>query len=686
MKLTQLTENFVISNDEFEDYLNRSTEQLKQELESGKNARDAIHDLALTFSNQHNKSYEAYERMTDSLAARMHTLELGQPTSDMPAMDNPEMDPEAPSDMDMTPDEPMDMDTPDAEEMPDEQEMADYDAVMNNKEEGVEESQSTSLKDKEDYIAKKKALQDIQMGEMDEELKKEVMRRKAELEDQAKKMGIKEEPETTMSIPAREVPLAGDSIWDKEGNNPKSVKVSQIEVENPFEPGGFLDGDEDDGYRKISVTHDGPWTIYTDSGFAKAISKMVKMNVDFTEQGMQKDGLADMETTQPYGKMESEVREYRMGYSDADKLGRENASKIDNELRRTVADSGKDIRDVLPGDLDELRYKIAKKMGLVEAEENTYTVVHAKHGKEEIKAKTTYEAAKKYAEMKKLKGTSGVDAHLHTEESVMIEEGAMDTLKKIVADKQNMPVKFDDGQMKVDLFTASAVTQVYDKVNDANKEKIDNMLKTKAGMLKIADFAMGAMKEGRITIQNPLSDAYSYGKDAPGKGASLSGAISGGIKKVKDKVGQAKDKVDQTIDKAKNSKVGKAISDPKTQAGARIVGRAAKAGLKGLANFTKDELNKVTGGQLGKKKIFNSDDYAEDLVSRSARLTMSEYNEFYKELDKAAKDGKKAGDSITVGGKNIKLKSDPKRMSDLKDSDMDKIDALAQRIYELNQK
>ena len=631
MKLTQLTENFVISNDEFEDYLNRSTEQLKQELESGKNARDAIHDLALTFSNQHNKSYEAYERMTDSLAARMHTLELGQPTSDMPAMDNPEMDPEAPSDMDMTPDAPMDMDTPDAEEMPDEQEMADYDAVMNNKEEGVEESQSTSLKDKEDYIAKKKALQDIQMGEMDEELKKEVMRRKAELEDQAKKMGIKEEPETTMSIPAKEVPLAGDSIWDKEGNNPKSVKVSQIEVENPFEPGGFLDGDEDDGYRKVSVTHDGPWTIYTDTGFPKAISKMVKMNVDFTEQGMQKDGLADMETTQPYGKMEAEEQ-------------------------------------------------------VVEAEENTYTVVHAKHGKEEVKAKTTYEAAKKYAEMKKLKGTAGVDAHLHTEESVMIEEGAMDTLKKIVADKQNMPVKFDDGQMKVDLFTASAVTQVYDKVNDANKEKIDNMLKTKAGMLKIADFAMGAMKEGRITIQNPLSDAYSYGKDAPGKGASLGGAISGGIKKVKDKVGQAKDKVDQTIDKAKNSKVGKVISDPKTKAGAKIVGRAAKAGLKGLANFTKDELNKVTGGQLGKKKIFNSDDYAEDLVSRSARLAMSEYNEFYKELDKAAKDGKKAGDSITVGGKNIKLKSDPKRMSDLKDSDMDKIDALAQRIYELNQK
>ena len=420
MKLTQLTENFVISNDEFEDYLNRSTEQLKQELESGKNARDAIHDLALTFSNQHNKSYEAYERMTDSLAARMHTLELGQPAmepamdvpAEVPAMDNPDMDAEAPSDMDMSPDEPaVDMDTPDAEEMPDDQEMADYDAVMNNKEEGVEESQSTSLKDKEDYIAKKKALQDIQMGEMDEELKKEVMRRKAELEDQAKQMGIKEEPETTMSIPAREVPLAGDSIWDKEGNNPKSVKVSQIEVENPFEPGGFLDGDEDDGYRKVSVTHDGPWTIYTDTGFPKAISKMVKMNVDFTEQGMQKDGLADMETTQPYGKMEAEEQ-------------------------------------------------------VVEAEEKPYICVHADKGKHECHAKSSYEAAKKAAAHWNMKSTAGIDAHLAEAGPVIVGESAIDTIKKIVADKQNMPVKFDDGQMKVDLFTASAVSQVYDKVNE----------------------------------------------------------------------------------------------------------------------------------------------------------------------------------------------------------------------------
>ena len=612
MKLTQLIENFVISNDEFEDYLNRSTEQLKTELEGGKNARDAVHDLALTFSSQHNKSYEAYERMSDSLMARMHTLELGQPATDVPAevpaMDNPDMDAEAPSDMDMAPEEPaMDMETPGAEEMPDEQEMADYDAVMANKpeeaEESVEESSSTSLKDKEDYQAKKKALQDIQMDpntHKDEKLKKEVMRRKAELEDEAKKMGIKEEPETTMSIPAKEVQLAGDSIWDKEGENPKSVKVSKIEVENPFEPGGFLHGDEDDGYRKVDVTHDGPWTIYTDSGFAKEISKMVKMNVDFTEQGMQKDGVASMETT--------------------------------NEMREVS-----------------------------EAEDKPYICVHADKGKHECHAKSSYEAAKKAAAHWKMKSTAGIDAHLAEAGPVIVGEGAMDTLKKIVADKQNMPVKFDDGQMKVDLFTASAVTQVYDKVNDANKEKIDNMLKTKAGMLKIADFAMGSIKEGKLVVENPLL-------------LKVAGAIGKGVKKGME--------LKKKYDKFSKSDKGKAM-----KLGAKIVGKGLAGAAKAGVNFTKDELNKANPNLgLPKKKIFNSDDYADELVNRSAKINMSEYNEFYKELDKAAKAGKKAGDTITVGGKNIKLKSDPKKMSDLKDSDIEKIDALAQRIYELNQK
>ena len=69
---------------------------------------------------------------------------------------------------------------------------------------------------------------------------------------------------------------------------------------------------------------------------------------------------------------------------------------------------------------------------------------------------------------------------MRTRESIEITEGAIDTLKKIVANKQNMPVKFQDGSMKIDLFTASAITKVYDAVNDANKAKLERMMQTKA--------------------------------------------------------------------------------------------------------------------------------------------------------------------------------------------------------------
>ena len=48
-----------------------------------------------------------------------------------------------------------------------------------------------------------------------------------------------------------------------------------------------------------------------------------------------------------------------------------------------------------------------------------------------------------------------------------------------------------DGSLKVDMFTASAITKVYDAVNDANKKKMEPMLNgKKAQFLKIADFAM----------------------------------------------------------------------------------------------------------------------------------------------------------------------------------------------------
>ena len=70
----------------------------------------------------------------------------------------------------------------------------------------------------------------------------------------------------------------------------------------------------------------------------------------------------------------------------------------------------------------------------------------------------------------------------------------IDKLRDIVDNKSAMAVKFADGTMKVDMTTASIFLQAYDKMKDRNQEKISQMMRTKAGFLKVLDFIYGAMK------------------------------------------------------------------------------------------------------------------------------------------------------------------------------------------------
>ena len=79
------------------------------------------------------------------------------------------------------------------------------------------------------------------------------------------------------------VQLANDSIWGYTG--PQTVTVTDISVYT----------DEDNGYTSIEVEHNTTWDIYTDSGFESAISAALGYDVQFTEQGMQQDGVASLE-------------------------------------------------------------------------------------------------------------------------------------------------------------------------------------------------------------------------------------------------------------------------------------------------------------------------------------------------------------------------------------------------------
>jgi len=404
MKLSQLTESFVISNDEFEDYLNRTTEQLAQELQTGKNARDAIHDLALTFAAQHNKSYDAYMRMSDALTARMHTLELdGSASTDIvPAdtMNEPmaDMGDEMGGEPEMMTDPmgDMEMDTPADDEMPSDGDMDDYAAVMDNEPEAEE------------------------MGESVDE-------------------GIKD-----------------------------TVKAA-----------------------------------------GKKISKATKKAKKF------------------------------FGHGEHPAFGEFDDDEFDES----------------------------------------------------------------------------------------VSESAMDTINQIVADKQAGKLH----GMTVDMFTASAIKQIYDAVNDNNKAKLDDLMSSKEGVLKAANMAMKMMKEGKMNefIQIPAAAAAVAGGLARGAAAAVKHA-------------------------------------PKIAKVARGVNRAVKVG-KAIGGAVSNQFNKAAESK------------ADSIMKSSTRASFSEYNEFYKELDKAAKQGKKAGDTISVGGKNIKLKSNPKQMHQLTDSDMNAIDALAEK-------
>jgi hypothetical protein len=80
-------------------------------------------------------------------------------------------------------------------------------------------------------------------------------------------------------------------LWGYDGA--AQVSVSAIEVrEETYEDG--------DTSTMIYVEHDaggtGDWRIYTDKGFEDSISTALGFDVTFTEQGMQDDGVASMET------------------------------------------------------------------------------------------------------------------------------------------------------------------------------------------------------------------------------------------------------------------------------------------------------------------------------------------------------------------------------------------------------
>jgi len=92
-------------------------------------------------------------------------------------------------------------------------------------------------------------------------------------------------------------------------------------------------------------------------------------------------------------------------------------------------------------------------------------------------------------------GSGGIGQPLQSEETE-INEAVMDQLYKIVKDRTAASVKFGNGKSsKVDGYTASAITQVHNALNDENKKKFAAMVhKSPEHFMKASAFAFKHVK------------------------------------------------------------------------------------------------------------------------------------------------------------------------------------------------
>lgn len=84
-----------------------------------------------------------------------------------------------------------------------------------------------------------------------------------------------------------------------------------------------------------------------------------------------------------------------------------------------------------------------------------------------------------------------IKEEVEIDEKKNLDEGTLDTLRKIVDKKQAMPIKFKNGKrMSIDMQTANMIVKSYDKriKKDDIKKKVSNMLdQSPEGLMKVLD-------------------------------------------------------------------------------------------------------------------------------------------------------------------------------------------------------
>ena len=81
------------------------------------------------------------------------------------------------------------------------------------------------------------------------------------------------------------------------------------------------------------------------------------------------------------------------------------------------------------------------------------------------------------------------------ERESFLAENNMDVIKSVVKNKGAKNIKMKDGSLKMDMFTASAIMNVYNKVNPTNKKKMEDLANgKKSDLMKLQALAMKFVK------------------------------------------------------------------------------------------------------------------------------------------------------------------------------------------------
>ena len=81
------------------------------------------------------------------------------------------------------------------------------------------------------------------------------------------------------------------------------------------------------------------------------------------------------------------------------------------------------------------------------------------------------------------------------ERESFLAENNIDVIKSVVKNKGAKNIKMKDGSLKMDMFTASAIMNVYNKVNPTNKKKMEDLANgKKSDLMKLQSLAMKFVK------------------------------------------------------------------------------------------------------------------------------------------------------------------------------------------------